>query len=113
MSRRRANSHRNRFLWPGSRCRPIITGAVHRLSAACIILRFGGERSRRRRLSTPMARSRKELRSTNMKLGILDAETGDAIAKAADEVYGRPHGRRVSAGGLADRLRHADQYECQ
>ena len=44
-----------------------------------------------------------------MKLGGLDAKLGDAIAAAAAEVVAGKLDDEFPAGGLADRLRHADR----
>ena len=48
---------------------------------------------------------------TNLALGDLDAGLADAIVAGGAGGDRRQARRRVSAGGLADRLRHADQYE--
>ena len=49
----------------------------------------------------------------NRRLGLLDARRAGAIVAAAEEVDRRQARRSFPTGGLADRLRHADQHERQ
>ncbi len=49
----------------------------------------------------------------NNKLGLLDARRTRAIVRAAQEVIDGKLDDAFSPGGLADRLRHPDQHECQ
>ena len=50
---------------------------------------------------------------TNMALGLLDKKLGDAIVAAAQEVIEGKLDEPFPAGGVADRLRHPVEHECQ
>ena len=56
-----------------------------------------------------LARVKRVAARVNDELGLLETPLAEAIAQAADEVLARRARRRVSALGVADRLRHADR----
>ncbi len=58
-----------------------------------------------------LALTKRAAAKVNQDLGLLTAEKAGAIVAAADEVPRRKARAGVSAGYLADRLRHPKQYE--
>jgi len=74
--------------------------------------RIGGERMPRE-LIYALATIKKASAQVNRELGLLPEDKARLIVAAAEEGRARRPRRRVSARGLADRQRHADQHERQ
>ena len=72
-----------------------------------------GEERMPRPLIAALALVKRAAAETNLELGSLDAKRAKAIVAGGAGDHRRQARRRVSAFGLADRLRHPDQHERQ
>ncbi|MEI3306612.1 MAG: lyase family protein [Dysosmobacter sp.] len=74
--------------------------------------RIGGQRQPRE-IITAFAYLKEACAKANAACGKLTQEQADAVAAVCGEDPGGEVGRGISPGGLADRQRYPDQYECQ